>query len=118
MGCLGCGENPHGGDCMKPIILKLARDDLKEIYERLTEYGNTPPQKFRDAFEAFCDNITTLPFMYPKYDHNTKYHKAVIEYDYLVFYQVEATNNEDRAKIYRVLHGKRDIAPLLDSEIE
>ena len=101
---------------MKPIILKLARDDLKEIRDRLVEFGNNPPRKFKDSFTVFCANITSMPYMYPQYDLNPKYRKAVIEYDYLVFYQVEKIGGKDRARIYRVLHGKRDILPLLDSE--
>ena len=100
---------------MKPVILKLAKDDLKEIHSRLIEYGNMPPKKFKDTFKAFCDNITTMPYMYPEYDQNPKYHMAVVEYDYLVFYQIEQIENKDRARIFRVLHGKRDILPILES---
>ena len=110
MGCLGYG------DYMKPIILKLARDDLKEIHERLIEYGNNPSKKLKDSFKAFCSNVTTMPYMYPIYDQNPKYRKAIIEYDYLVFFQID--KNKDRAMIYRVLHGKRDIVSILDSKME
>ena len=101
---------------MKPIILKFARDDLKEIHRRLIEYGYIPPKKFKDTFKTFCDNVTTMPHMYPEYDYNPKYRKAVVEYDYLVLYQIEKIGNKDRAKIFRVLHGKRDIIPILESE--
>jgi len=45
-----------------------------------------------------------------------KYRRAIIEYDYLVFYQVEESNGVTRAKVFRVLQGKRDILPLLDTE--
>jgi len=101
---------------MKPIVLRLARDDLKEIHDRLAEFGKNPPKKLRESFATFCTNITDLPYMYPIYDQNPAYRKAVIVYDYLVFYQVDKVNNIDRAKVYRVLHGKRDILPLLESE--
>ena len=103
---------------MKPTVLRLARDDLKEIHDRLTEFGSIPPKNFRDSFTTFCTNVTNMPYMYPKYDLNPKYRKAVIKYDYLVFYQIEIINNKDRAKIYRILHGTWDILPLLDSENE
>jgi len=83
---------------MKPIILKLARDDLKEIRDRLVEFGNNPPRKFKDSFTVFCANITSMPYMYPQYDQNQKYRRAVIEYDYLVFYQVEKTGSKDRCR--------------------
>ena len=103
---------------MKPVILRLAKNDLKEIHIRLSEYGKTPPKKFRDSFITFCTNVTSMPLMYPKYEYNSKYHKAVIEYDYLVFYMVEKVSDNDRVRIFRVLHGKRDIIPLLDSSDE
>jgi plasmid stabilization system protein ParE len=46
--------------------------------------------------------------------YNPKYRRAVIEYDYLIFYQVEESTG--RAKVFRVLHGKRDIIPLLNDD--
>jgi plasmid stabilization system protein ParE len=100
---------------MKPIILRLARDDLKEIHDRLAEYGITPQKRFRDSFSAFCANVTSMPYMYPQYDQSPKYRKATIEYGYLVFYEVDKFSGKDRAKVYRVLHGKRNIVPLLDT---
>ena len=102
---------------MKPVILRLARDDLKEIHDRLIEFGNNPPKKFRNSFVTFCANAASMPYMYPEYDLNPRYRKAVIEYDYLVFFQIEKVKGKDRAKIYRVLHGKRDILPMLDTGI-
>ena len=109
MGRLGCGVG------MKPKILKLARDDLKEIRDRLLEFGNKPPKKFRESFEKFCVNITKMPYMYPQYDLLPNYRRAVIEYDYLVFYQVEEWNSTTQAIVFRVLHGKRDILSFLES---
>ena len=105
---LGCGE------VMKPIILKLARDDLKEIHNYLSEFGYNPPKKLRKSFEDFCVQVASNPYIYAQYEPDPKYRRAVIEYDYLVFYQV--SENNDRVKIYRVLHGKRDILSLLDPE--
>ena len=99
---------------MKPIILKLARDDLKEIHMRLSEFGTNPPKKFRISFEKFCVQVASAPDIYSQYVHNPKYRRAVIEYDYLVFYQIEESTG--RAKIFRVLHGKRDIVSLLNDE--
>jgi len=101
---------------MNPIILKLAKDDLKEIHDRLVEFGDNPPQKFKKSFKTFCSNVMNTPYMYPPYDVIPKYRRAVIEYDYLVFYQVEKTGGNSKVKIYRVLHGKRDVPPLIDAE--
>ena len=99
---------------MKPIILSMARDDLKEIHEHLSEYGVNPPKKFRASFERFCINVSNAPYIYIQYAHNPKYRSAVIEYDYLVFYKVEESTG--RAKVFRILHGKRDIATLLNDD--
>ena len=101
---------------MKPVVLSLAKNDLKEIHDRLIEFGNIPPAKFRDSFVKFCNNVACMPLMYPQYDHIPNYRKAVIEYDYIVFYKVENVGSMTRARVYRVLHGKRDIASFLDDE--
>ena len=108
MGHLGLGGN------VKPLVLKLARDDLREIREYLSEFGTNPPKKFRESFEKFCVQVENMPYLYSKYEPNPKYRRAVIEYDYLVFYQVEESNG--RVMVYRVLHGKRDTEILLDEE--
>ena len=102
---------------MNPIILKLARDDLKKIRDQLLEYGNIPPLKFRASFEKFCGNVAIMPYMYAVYDLNPVYRRAVLMYGYLVFYRVEVIDNQARAKVYRVLYGKRNMKPLLDSEL-
>ena len=97
---------------MKPIVLKLARDDLKAIREALSEFGANPPMKFREGFEKFCSNVTSMPLMYSQYEYNPEYRRAVMAYGFIVFYKVEEGSN--RAEIYRVLHGKRNIVPLLE----
>ena len=77
---------------MKPLVLKLARDDLREIHERLSEFGANTPKKFRESFEKFCIQAENMPYIYSRYEPNPKYRRAVIEYDYLVFYQVEESS--------------------------
>ncbi|MCL1828938.1 MAG: type II toxin-antitoxin system RelE/ParE family toxin [Oscillospiraceae bacterium] len=96
---------------MKPVILKSARDDLKAIHEYLTGFGENPPEKFRKSFEKFCIQVTDMPNMFSRYEHDRNYRKAVIAFDYLVFYKTEDTGGGVR--IYRILHGKRNIEPLM-----
>jgi len=96
---------------MKLIILKLARNDLKEINKYLSDFGENPPIKFREDFEQFCRQVSEMPYMFNRYEHNLIYRKAVLIFDYLVFYQIDEDNG--RVKIYRVLHGKRNVRPLL-----
>ena len=99
---------------MKPIILKLAKDDLREIYEQLFEYGMNTQKNFRESFEKFCILVENMPYIYSRYEPNPKYRRAVIEYGYSIFYQVDDLNR--RVKVYRVLHGKRDIKNHLDDD--
>jgi plasmid stabilization system protein ParE len=99
---------------MKISVLKLARNDLKEIREYLMEFGEIPPKKFRDSFEKFCVQVSDMPYMYAEYECNPKYRKAVAVYDYLIFYQVD--EKKSIVKVYRVLHGKRKITPLLEED--
>ena len=99
---------------MKPIVLKLARDDLQEIRERLSEFGVNPTKRFRDSFEKLCVQAENMPYTYSRYGPSPEYRRAVHEYDYLVFYQVE--EGSGRVKIYRVLHRKRDVELLIKLE--
>ncbi|WP_313164724.1 type II toxin-antitoxin system RelE/ParE family toxin [Sedimentibacter sp.] len=91
---------------MKISILRLAKDDLKEIHIHLSGFGEKPSEKFRESFKKFCTNVKDNPNMYGQYKYNPVYRKAVILYDYLIFYQADEDNNT--VKIYRVLHGKRN----------
>ncbi|MCL1786700.1 MAG: type II toxin-antitoxin system RelE/ParE family toxin [Defluviitaleaceae bacterium] len=96
---------------MKLVILSLVRDDLKAIRLYLSEYGESPPKRFREGFQAFCAQIMDMPFSFSPYEHAPSYFKGVIAYDYLVFYKVDI--EKGRVMIYRVLHSKRDARPLL-----
>jgi len=97
---------------MRLSVLSLAKSDLKEIHLRLSEYGEAPTKKFRESFEKFCAQVLGMPFMFGQCEYSPSYRKAVILYDYLVFYRVD--ESKDKVMIYRVLHGKRNILPLLD----
>ena len=100
---------------MKPDILRIAQNDLKEIHEHLFEFGENPMRKFKASFVKFCSQVSDMPFMFNQYKYNnSKYRCAVIAFGYLVFYQVE--EGSKKVKIYRVLHGKRNMAPLLYEE--
>jgi plasmid stabilization system protein ParE len=99
---------------MKIILLNLARNDLQEIIEYLSGFGENPPKKFRANFEKFCSQVMDMPYMFIQYEHNHFYRKAVIAFDYLVFYQID--EKKGIVKIYRVLHNKRNFEPLLETK--
>ena len=92
---------------MKVFILKLARNDLQEIREYLSEFGESPAKKFRESFENFYKQVSDMPYTYAQYVHNPLFRRAVIIFGYLVFYGVDESRNIVR--VYRVLHGKRNV---------
>jgi len=47
-----------------------------------------------------------MPYMFSEYKHNSNYRKAVIIFEFLIFYRVDERKSE--VKIYRVLHDKRE----------
>jgi len=96
---------------MRISVSKLARDDLREVHEYLSEFGEGPPEKFRDYFEKFCSQIVDTPYMFSQYEYNLDYRKAVAVFDYLILYRVDVS--KDKILVYRVLHGKRNIRPLI-----
>ena len=97
---------------MKVFILKLAKNDLNEIHEYLFQLGENPSKKFRESFENFCVQVTNMPYIFAQYEYNPNYRKTVIAFGYLIFYQVDKKSGQ--VKVYRVLHGKRNIEPLLE----
>jgi toxin ParE1/3/4 len=92
-------------------VLLLASNDLQEIYEYLNNFDEKPPKLFRESFDKFIENVSNMPYMFPEYERNLKYRKATLAYEYLVFYRVDEKNNI--VKLYRILHGKRNIENLL-----
>jgi len=96
---------------MKLSILSLAKNDLKDIRSYLSEYGETPPKKFRKSFEKFCSQVVDMPYMFNPYEHDPNYRKAVIIFDYLIFYKVD--ESKGKVMVYRILHSKRNVKPLL-----
>ena len=95
----------------KIAVLSLAQNDLREIHEYLSEFGENPPKKFRESFEKFIEQVSNMPYMFSEYKYNSDYRKAVIIFEYLVFYRVYEHKNE--VKIFRVLHGKREAEVLV-----
>ncbi|MCL1918869.1 MAG: type II toxin-antitoxin system RelE/ParE family toxin [Peptococcaceae bacterium] len=91
----------------KITVLRLAQNDLHEIHKYLSEFGENPPKKFRNSFERFIEQISNMPYMFSEYEHNPNYRKSVLVFGYLVFYRINEHGH--RVKIYRILHGKRNI---------
>ena len=92
-------------------VLTFAQNDLREIHEYLSNFGENPPKKFRESFEKFIEQVSNMPYMFSEYGRNPNYRRAVIIFEYLIFYRVDEENNI--VKIYRVLHGRRNIKDII-----
>ena len=99
-------------ETMRLSVLSLVKSDLREIHLRLSEYGEAPTKKFRESFEKFCAQVVDMPYIFSQCEYSSSYRRAVIIYDYLVFYKVD--ESKGKVMVYRVLHGKRNIEPLPD----
>ena len=92
------------------IFLKQAEKDLDEIVTYKAGFYARTADRFLDELDAVLNNIAGNPNIYQIYIHDDRYRRAVVT-DYLLFYKVcEKTHT---VKVYRVLHGKRDIEKYL-----
>ena len=92
-------------------LLGLAESDIDEICVYLSQFYPSTPSKFLDELEENFKNVSLNPYMYQKYEYNKDYRKIVTG-DYLVFYKIDNENN--LVKVYRILHGKRNISTILE----
>ena len=92
-------------------LLSLAESDLDEICQYLAQFYPGTPGRFLDALEKDFESISLNPDMFPKYEYNREYRKLTTG-DFLVFYKTDEENNVVR--IYRILHGKRNISTILE----
>ena len=91
-------------------FLKRAEKDLDEILSYKAKFYAGTADRFLDELEAVLDNIAGNPHVYQVYIHNDRYRRAVVM-DHLLFYRVH--EKPHTVKVYRVLHGKRDIEKYL-----
>ena len=94
----------------KVKLLNLAENDLDEICHYLSQFYPGTAGRFLDAIEQIFNNISQNPKMYPLYEYNKEYRKAVTN-NFLVFYKTDKKNT--LINIYRILHGKQNIISIL-----
>ena len=88
-----------------------ANNDLTDILDILIKFSSNQPVVFLESFYKFRENVSRMPFMFPKYNHNPKYRKAALAFGYLAFYRVNERKKE--IVIYRILHSKQNIGDLI-----
>ncbi|MCL1806498.1 MAG: type II toxin-antitoxin system RelE/ParE family toxin [Oscillospiraceae bacterium] len=92
-----------------------AKVDIKNAVSYLSQFYPGTPLRFKVRLQKTRSNIKENPFMYPKYERDKRYRRAVIG-DYIMLYTV---NEESKAvQIYRILRGSLDIPAVLNGQEE
>ncbi len=94
----------------KISVLRRAERDLDSILAYKAQFYDGTADVFLTALDITLNAISDNSLMYPVYENNPIYRRAVID-EYLLFYRVFEKSHEVR--IYRVLHGKRDLSRFL-----
>jgi addiction module RelE/StbE family toxin len=93
--------------------LDLAKSDVKEIKNYLTQFYPSTPAKFLADLKEKITNLASMPGMYEAYHDNPSYRRMVVS-SYLIFYKVD--DAKQTVEIHRVLHGARDLSRYLQTE--
>ncbi|MFP3041032.1 type II toxin-antitoxin system RelE/ParE family toxin [Treponema primitia] len=91
-------------------LLKRAIEDIDGICQYLSQFYPGTSGRFLDDLERAIEGLAQNPYMYVEYENNKTYRRMIVN-DYLVFYKTFKTGKTIR--IYRVLHGKRNIEAFL-----
>ncbi|GHV27036.1 hypothetical protein AGMMS4952_08080 [Spirochaetia bacterium] len=87
-------------------FLAPAVADLDSIVTYSLQFYPSTPKKFLDALEKAKLNLHDMPYMYPVYEKQPIYRKAVV-LNYLVFYTID--DRKRLVNIHRILPGAWDI---------
>jgi len=94
--------------------LPSAETDILEIDVYLYEHSPAAADKFADSIEKLTETLLEHPFMFPVYEDDPYFRHMTLPYKYRLFYHVD--EDAEIIKIYRVLHGMRDVKSIMDSE--
>ena len=94
--------------------LPSAQTDILEIDIYLYEYSPAASDKFFNSIENLEENLAHHPFMYPVYEDDPYFRHMTLPYKYRLFYHID--EDDKVIKIYRILHGMRDIKNIMDAE--
>jgi len=87
--------------------LPSAKTDVMEIDAYLYKHSPSAADKFADSIEKLTETLLCYPLMFPFYEDDTYFRHIVLPYKYYLFYHVD--EEAKIIKIYRVLHGIKDI---------
>lgn len=94
-------------------LLSIAEEDFRNIVEYLAAENLSAAHVVADHIEKQLQSLQRHPFL-GKLPSDTKLarmdYRVLVAGDYLVFYKVRGKT----VLVYRIIHGARDILPLLD----
>lgn len=94
-------------------LLSIAEQDFLDIIDYLATENLSAAQTVADQLEKQLQSLQRHPFL-GKVPSDTKLarmgYRVLVVGDYLAFYKVRGKT----VVIYRIIHGARDIQPLLD----
>ena len=94
--------------------LPSAETDILEIDVYLYEHSHAAADKFADSIEKLTETLLSHPFMFPAYEDDPYFRHMTLPYKYRLFYHVD--EDAEIIKVYRVLHGMRDVKSIMDFE--
>ena len=94
--------------------LPSAQADILQIDAYLYEHSPAAADKFAESIERLTDTLLQHPFMFPVYEDNPYFRHMVLPYKYRLFYHLDEETGV--IKIYRILHGMRDVSGIMESE--
>jgi len=94
--------------------LPSANTDILEIDAYLYEHSPSAADKFVDSIEKLTETLLRHPFMFPVYEDDPYFRHMVLPYKYRLFYHVDEGGGV--IKIYRILHGMRDVDGIMRVE--
>jgi addiction module RelE/StbE family toxin len=90
--------------------LQTALDDLAEIQAFNKRFSQKYQTETITKIKHVCQLLAHNPEIHPRYGYNSDF-RTIIVGEYQVFYKVD--EQTQRANIYRVLHGARNIRGIL-----
>ncbi len=94
-------------------LLSINEQDLLDIIEYLAAENPSGTRNITDHIEKYLQSLQRHPFLgkVPADTHLARMgYRVLVVGDYLAFYKVRGKT----VLVYRIIHGARDILPLLD----
>ena len=91
-------------------FMDMAYEDYDAIYEYLSQFYPSTPEKFLAELEKSTATLEHSPYAFEVYAPVPQYRRMVVQ-NYLVFYKVFEESR--KVEIHRILHGARNIQSIL-----